>query len=291
MVDHRKSLGVIDISEGPIRWVNVRELGPDVDGNAAYYADFGVPDPKVTAGFPKVRIKSEKVKTSWFFGKVIDIGWKGKDYGLGVIDRLQSDRALRDLATNRSDDVRITALPDEGCWVISYGVWASTGAGNHRLPSILTWSSYKAIALHLLEATMALASKQKSGSGSSERLKLVEDWLDYLFRSADRGKAFIVFQSENDYYVQFAFDGGRRKVRAEVGALEWEEAPGGSIPESAARRLIGKGFNRPEGRLVNYWQDFDQSSLRSLAQITEWVFREVFGENHRFTMRVSDFKL
>ena len=67
------SLGVIDIPEGPIRWVNVWRGGYSQDGNAGYYAELGVPDPKLTASFPNVKIRSWKVKTSWLFGKVVDI--------------------------------------------------------------------------------------------------------------------------------------------------------------------------------------------------------------------------
>ena len=102
----RGSLGVIDISEGPIRWVNILKGAPNLEGNAAYYADFGVPDPKLEAGFPKVGIRSAKVKTTSFFGKVVDIDWSGRDYSLGIIVRLQNDLSLKKLATeNKHVDV------------------------------------------------------------------------------------------------------------------------------------------------------------------------------------------
>ena len=56
----------------------------------------------------------------------------------------------------------------------------------------------------------------------------------------------------------------------------------GKRTRTAAGRLIGKGFKPPERGFVNYWQDFDQARPRSLAQITEWAFREVFGEHVGF---------
>ena len=127
-------------------------------------------------------------------------------------------------------------------------------------------------------------------SGTSERMGLVQDWLDYLLRCAEGGKAFVVFQSEDDYYVQFAVEAAGRRVHAEIGTFEWEKRLGAPIPDSAAGRLIGRGFKRPEGRFVNYWQDFDQTRAHSLAQITEWAFREVFGERLGFTLQVSIFK-
>ena len=122
------------------------------------------------------------------------------------------------------------------------------------------------------------------------RLRLVDDWLDYLLRSGGRGKSLIVFESENEYYVQFAVEATGRRVHAEIGTFEWGETLGGAIPQSAAGRLIGKGFKPPEGRLVNYWQNFEQPRPRLLAQTTEWTFREVFGESESFTLRVGNFK-
>ena len=134
------------------------------------------------------------------------------------------------------------------------------------------------------------APELKSASGTSERIGLVQDWLDYLFRGAEGGAAFVVFQSDNDYYMQFAVEAAGRRVHAEIGTFEWEKRLGAPIPDSAAGRLIGHGFKRPQRGFVNYWQDFDQTRARSLAQITEWAFREVFGERLGFTLQVSSFK-
>ena len=61
----------------------------------AYAAEFVVPDPKVAAGFPQICINSVKVKTSWFFGQVVDIDWDGDDHGLGIIGRLENDCSLK----------------------------------------------------------------------------------------------------------------------------------------------------------------------------------------------------
>ena len=127
-------------------------------------------------------------------------------------------------------------------------------------------------------------------SGTSERMGLVQDWLDYLLQGAEGGTTFVVFQSDNDYYVQFAVEAAGRRIHAEIGTFEWEKRLGAPLPESAVGRLTGKGFERPERAFANYWQNFDQTRPGSLAQITEWAFREVFGERAGFTLRVSNFR-
>ena len=54
----RSSLGIIDIADGPIRWVNVTVAtsarGSDEDLDMPYYLVYGVPDARVGPGFPAV---------------------------------------------------------------------------------------------------------------------------------------------------------------------------------------------------------------------------------------------
>lgn len=114
------SLGLIDISEGPIRWVNVQEFGRAYD--TFYCATYGVPDPKIGPIFPKASIKSVRVRSRRVFGDVIRVDWEGKDLGLGVIGRLveQPWEALMRSAV----DIEIIAHPEYGCWAMSpLGDW------------------------------------------------------------------------------------------------------------------------------------------------------------------------
>lgn len=92
----RRSLGVIDIAEGPIRWVNVTEetstWGGGDDPDFLDFVVYGVPDSRVGPGFPEVRLKAVWVKT--FPGQITGVRWKGEDFGLGIVDRLSQDVSL-----------------------------------------------------------------------------------------------------------------------------------------------------------------------------------------------------
>ncbi|GAG14225.1 unnamed protein product, partial [marine sediment metagenome] len=67
------SLGLIDISEGPIRWINVRKE-TDYDGDFEeidYYTDYGVPDPKLETTRDLYGINTVPVKSFPLFGRIV----------------------------------------------------------------------------------------------------------------------------------------------------------------------------------------------------------------------------
>ena len=82
------SLGIIDVSEGPIRWVNVVLWDWYLDGADWYKTDYGVPDPRY---LPSLEIRSIRMKRFPKFGRVINVEWKGDDHGLGIRPHLSSD--------------------------------------------------------------------------------------------------------------------------------------------------------------------------------------------------------
>jgi hypothetical protein len=139
----QESLGLIDIPKGPIRWVNVfRELrNSGYSQTAYYYTLYGVPDPELGPAFPRVRIKSVRVKSFPLVGRVVDLRWEGEDFGLGIISRLNSDYELKHPIMN-SRDVIIRAHGDRNCWILS--------TKTRDAPSQEIWSCYQAIARHLL---------------------------------------------------------------------------------------------------------------------------------------------
>ncbi len=153
-----RSLGLIDIPVGQIRWVNVQEFW-DVE-DTYYCATYGVPDPKITPTFPKVNIRSVSVKSPRVLGNVVRVDWKGKDFGLGVIDRLAEHQweALMRSAV----DMEISAHPEYGCWAMSplgrwrrheamtdHGIWGG-------LPSVQWWDCYQAIGQLLLSTPTSI---------------------------------------------------------------------------------------------------------------------------------------
>ena len=138
------SLGVIDIPEGPIRWVNVyRVEGDRRTGPPEYYTEYGVPDPRLNMNSPWTEIKSVRKKNFPLVGKVVDLHWEGKDNGLGIILRLNSDTSIKE-PIMKSGDVKISNHRYLRCWIISPSVVVS------RQP----WNCYQRIAKHLLSAPL-----------------------------------------------------------------------------------------------------------------------------------------
>ena len=135
-----KSLGVIDIPDGPIGWINIHKSSTNVGGRD-YLTEYGVPDPKLGPNSPKYRIKSTRVKNIPIVGRVVDLRWKGKDFGLGIIVRLNSDNSVKH-SIMKSRNVTIRAHGDYRCWIIS--------DRTRDAPSQELWNCYQAIAQHLL---------------------------------------------------------------------------------------------------------------------------------------------
>jgi hypothetical protein len=152
------SLGVIDIANGPIRWVNIYIVRPSGEGSLPfereqYYTDYGVPDPRLRPQSSKPHYKSVHKKTALLRGQVIDFYWKGKDFGLGILDRLNDDTSLKDSLMKSPDvEIQVADYFDDSdmdwhrCWVITEELRAwykKTETMNyyHEL-----WNCYQAIA-------------------------------------------------------------------------------------------------------------------------------------------------
>ena len=148
-----RSLGLIDIPGGPVRWVNVQELSTLED--TFYCATYGVPDPKITRTFPTVTIRSSRVRSTPLFGDVVGVDWKGEDFGLGLIDQLTAYQWPELMIS--IVDLDIKAAPECGCWAISpLGKWRPNEMNDQGitggLPSSQWWSCYQDIGQLLLEA-------------------------------------------------------------------------------------------------------------------------------------------
>ena len=132
------SLGVIDIGRSPIRWINVRVY--DAGETTVHITEYGVPDSRY---LPELGIQSVRVKTFPIFGPVIDVRWKGNDLGLGIVERLGSDAAIKGAIMGNGDELTIVARGDYGGWLIRRGTTAT--------PLAEQWGCYQAIAERLLE--------------------------------------------------------------------------------------------------------------------------------------------
>ncbi len=130
----RGSRELIDIlDEGPIHWVNLH-FDPGLE---SYDTEYGVPDSR---SLPEVRVRSIRVKTAPVFGKVVGVRWQGKDGGLGIADRLQSDAELSHVL-ERTPEVFVHHFHKHNCWIIGHDGTSLTAE---------RWRCYQAIARHLL---------------------------------------------------------------------------------------------------------------------------------------------
>ena len=144
------SLGLIDITKGPIRWVNV--CRQKTSGSDFYRIEYGVPDTKVRPGYDGLRVSGVRVKTFPVLGRVVDLRWQGDDLGTGLIDLLKGDISLSGPLTTGTD-LKIRYYGEHGCWIISTP-WIPSGLLRSwravLIPSAELWHCYEAVAGHLL---------------------------------------------------------------------------------------------------------------------------------------------
>ena len=92
------SLGIIDVQEGPIGWINIVRKRRDKNGPEIKYVLLAIPDGKAIKNKKAVDIKTVRKKTFPLFGKIVDTCWKGKDNDLGLITILSDDVDVKNLA-------------------------------------------------------------------------------------------------------------------------------------------------------------------------------------------------
>ena len=142
-----KSFGLVDVPDGPIRWVYMTEYSPGPE-NSDFFIKYGVPDAKLGPNSPKSSIRSIIVNRK--DGQ--DLQWEGKD-SYGIIGRLNSDGLTNQtIKTEKPSsgrwtcrwEVNIRAHGKHGCWVIS--------TETSDAPTEELWNCYQTIAGHLLAA-------------------------------------------------------------------------------------------------------------------------------------------
>jgi hypothetical protein len=143
------SIGVIDISPGPVRWVNVLRYhndGTPVD----HWNIYGIPDPKVCTLRGRVDLKClavRKLRLGLLDSEmvVVALKWKANDSGLGIAGRLERNAALNNALLNlRRQGVdsyfEIHSDADLGCWLLE----------TKAEPFPELWNCYQAIARQLV---------------------------------------------------------------------------------------------------------------------------------------------
>ena len=91
----KRSLGVIDLAEGPIKWINVvRQDGSQYSPPRCWFV-LCIPDERPFSKRREVKIKTVRKKSFPVFGKVVDVAWEGDDYGTGLLRTLANDYTVK----------------------------------------------------------------------------------------------------------------------------------------------------------------------------------------------------
>ncbi|MBN2238503.1 MAG: hypothetical protein JW712_01910 [Dehalococcoidales bacterium] len=95
-----RSLGIIDIHDSPVRWINVLRRDGNKNSPPRWWYVFCIPDERHVPGYKAVNIRTVRKKSFPVFGKVVDVIWKGNDHGTGLIEQLTWDNEIKDLSKN-----------------------------------------------------------------------------------------------------------------------------------------------------------------------------------------------
>jgi len=97
---YQRSLGIIDIPKGLVKWINILKKDGGRNSPPLWWIVLGIPDDRPIPKHQAVNIKTIRKKTFPLFGKIIDVTWKGNDFGTGLAYVLSNDEAVKNLAKN-----------------------------------------------------------------------------------------------------------------------------------------------------------------------------------------------
>jgi len=139
------SIGLIDIENSPISWINVRNWW-DYEGPEHYATDYGIPDSRP---LPDIKIRSVRVRNFPLLGNVIDVRWKGNN--MNVAHHLTKDEAIREAIIASHSEITVLTHPKQGCWLIP--------RSGREVPKPSQWDCYQRIAAKLLVAPLTHGEK------------------------------------------------------------------------------------------------------------------------------------
>ena len=139
-----RSLGVIDLPEGPVRWINIIKKDQSKDSPPMWWINFCIPDERLISSRREIEIKTVRKKTFPLFGKVVGVTWKGNDHSTGLVSRLSYDETAKNLAT-RIGNIKIRSYSEE------FQGW-TLQVDRRFKPTIQDWQTIQKIADYLLSA-------------------------------------------------------------------------------------------------------------------------------------------
>ena len=144
------SRGLIDVSGGPISWINVVTTSKESGLGRVVY---GIP----ASGLSRVGdflLWSIRVKRIPRFGWVVGVHWESYMKLPPALRHLNEDATLKQLMREHlNEDVELRSQPGQGLWLLTVGK-----GGLIHLPSAGEWSCYQAIALAVSKLDRSAAS-------------------------------------------------------------------------------------------------------------------------------------
>ena len=137
-----RSQGIIDVQEGPIRWVNCLKQDGSQYSPPQWWTVFGIPDERLFMEQRAVKIKTARSKSFPLFGKVVNVTWKGEDRATRLISVLANDPAVKSFV-KKTGDVEIESHAGE------FHGWSVQVNGKFS-PTQQNWDIVRRIAEHLL---------------------------------------------------------------------------------------------------------------------------------------------
>jgi hypothetical protein len=145
----QRSLGVIDVEEGPLKWINVIRLkNRDRNGPAIHRVVFGIPDNHLLEQHHPLKLSTVRKKSFPLFGKVIDVDWEGDSVLLPLITDFSNDAAV-DQVVKELGNLQVRTHP---------GLFRGFTVEVDRKfrPTLQHWEAMHKIAKYLLASTRNL---------------------------------------------------------------------------------------------------------------------------------------
>lgn len=146
---YQRSLGVIDIEDGPIDWINILKKDRSKDSPPKWWIILGIPDERLTSSLRDIKIKTVRKKSFPLFGKVVDVTWKGKDGGTGLTRVLSQDQEVKALA-HRIGNLEVKSQADD--WFQGWTLIVD----RRFQPTTEDWETIRKIAERLASAPLRL---------------------------------------------------------------------------------------------------------------------------------------
>lgn len=144
---YQRSLGVIDIAEGPIKWISILKRDRSKDSPPKWWVVMGIPFDGDGSAIQKIGIKTVRKKAFPLFGKVVDVIWKGDDGVSGLINILSQDTAIKELS-KKIGNLEIKSQSE------GFQGWTLT-SDRKFAPTSEDWETIQRIANHILSAPRA----------------------------------------------------------------------------------------------------------------------------------------